>query len=120
MGGGGAGGGPVLAAPHWLRDGDGWRQQSPGWRPGQTWSNLRPTDWRSSLGYRVMLVVAVHLEYHRLGLHVLYEGPGHRDGDVLNVVEVQRGALPAIFQRFSGECLVVPVNKTINNSFVKF
>ena len=111
VGGGGTGGSPVLAAPHWLRDGDGWRQQSPWWRSGQTGSHLRPIDWRGSLGYLVVLVVAIHLEYHRLGFHVLYEGPRHGDGDVLHVVEVQRGALPTIFQRFSGECLVMTVDE---------
>ena len=100
VGGGGAGRGPKLAASHRLRDWDGGGQQTAGRGPGQTWPRLR--EGRShGLGQRVVLVVAVHLKYHRLSLHVLYEGSGHRDGDVLNVVEVKRRSFPVVFQWFS-------------------
>ena len=37
---------------------------------------------------RFLLVVSVHLEYHRLRLHVLNERAGNSNGDVLHVVEV--------------------------------
>ena len=88
VGGGGAGGSPVLAAPHRLGDWDGGGQQTAGWRPGEAGACLRGTRSHGSLGERMLLVVAVHLEYHWLGLHVLYEGPRHGDCDVLNMVEV--------------------------------
>ena len=112
VGGGRAGGSPVLAAPHWLRDWDGWRQQSPWWRPGQAWPNLRPAHWRRRLGQRVLLVVAVHLEYHRLGLDVLDEGSGDGRRDVLHVVEVQRRSFAIILQWLRGERFIMAVDKT--------
>ena len=112
VGGGGAGRSPVLAAPHWLGDGDGRRQKSPWRRPGQAWPNLRPAHCRGSLGNRVVLVVAVHLEYHRLGLDVLDEGSGDGRRDVLHVVEVQRRSFAIILQRLRGERFIMAVDKT--------
>ena len=115
--GSGAGVSPIFAAPDRLADRDGWGQETSWWSsctvPACLCNITSTWSWLP-----VLLVVAVHLEYHRLGLHVLYEGPRDSDGDVLNVVEVQRGALPAIFQRFSRECLVMTVNKTIKSTFI--
>ena len=45
--------------------------------------------------------MAIHLEYHRLCLDVLHEAPGDGGGDVLHVIEVQRGSFAAVLQRFS-------------------
>ena len=61
---------------------------------------------------RVGLVVSVDLEHHGLALDVLDERPGDRNRDVLNVVEVERGALAGVLHRLCGEGFVVPVQKT--------
>ena len=64
---------PVLAAPHWLADGDGWREEAAGRGPGCALSALAHLRPRPTQG--VLLVVAVHLEDDGLALHVLNEGP---------------------------------------------
>ena len=114
MAGGWTGCGSVLAASNWLRDGDGWGEESPGRR---TRSSAR-CDW-VLLGYlveRVLLIVTVHLEYHGLALHVLNEGPGDSHRDVLHVVEVQGCPFPIVFQWFCREGLVMTVDKAENKT----
>jgi len=59
----------------------------------------------------VLLIVAVHLKYHGLALHVLYEGPGDSYRDVLHVVEVQGCSFPIILEWFCREGLIMPVDK---------
>ena len=116
VGGGGAGGGAVLAAPHRRRDRDGGGQQPPGRgaaqsRPGPSGLH-RPSLLGGHPGELVLLVVAVHLEYHRLGLDVLDEGSGDGRRDVLHVVEVQRRSFAIILQWLRGERFIMAVDKT--------
>ena len=119
MRGGGAQGRPELRAPHRCGDRNGWRKKTSWRRPCESSARgaavFRLTNpWSRSPLDRVLLVVAIHLEYHRLCLDVLHEAPGDGGGDVLHVIEVQRGSLAAILQRFSGEGLVVTIDKTLN------
>ena len=115
MRGGGTRGRPELGAPHRRRDGDGGGEQAAGRGPhaarGAAVASLTEPRGRGP-GDRVLLVVAVHLEYHRLRLDVLHEAPGHGGGDVLNMIEVERRSLAAVLQRLSREGLVVTVDKT--------
>lgn len=118
VGGGGAGGGAVLAAPHRRRDRDGGGQQPPGRgaaqsRPGPSGLHRpSPSLLGGHPGELVLLVVAVHLEYHRLGLDVLDEGSGDGRRDVLHVVEVQRRSFAIILQWLRGERFIMAVDKT--------
>jgi hypothetical protein len=59
----------------------------------------------------VLLIVAIHLEYHGLALHVLNEGPGDSHRDVLHMVEVQGCPFPIILKWFCGEGLIMTVDK---------
>ena len=72
---------------------------------------------------RVLLIVAINLEYHGLALHVLDEGPGDSHRDVLHMVEVQGCPFPIIFQWFCREGLIMTVDKAggkkINSNFKK-
>ena len=115
MRGGGTRGRPELGAPHRRRDWDGRGEQAAGRGPhaarGAAVAGLAEPGGRGP-GDRVLLVVAVHLEYHRLRLDVLHEAPGDGRGDVLNVIEVERRSFAAVLQRLSGEGLVVTVDKT--------
>ena len=107
--GGRTGGGSVLAASNWLRNGNGRWKESPGRRARST----TRCD-RVLLGYlmeRVLLIVAIHLKDHGLALHVLNEGPGDSHRDVLHVVEVQGCPFPIVFQWFCREGLVMTVDK---------
>ena len=119
MRGGGAQGSPELGAPHRSGDRNGWRKKTSWRRPcessarGAAVFRLANSRGRRPLD-RVLLVMAIHLEYHRLCLDVLHEAPGDGGGDVLHVIEVQRGSFAAVLQRFSGEGLVVTIDKTLN------
>ena len=116
MRGGGTRGRPELGAPHRRGDWDSGGQQSPRRRAGEATARGAALALTEPGGRgpsdRVLLVVAVHLEYHRLRLDVLHEAPGDSRGDVLHVIEVKGGALAAVLQRFSRECLIVTVDKT--------
>ena len=119
MRGGGAQGRPELGAPHRCGDRDGWRKKTSWRRPCESSARgaavFRLTNpWSWSPLDRVLLVVAIHLEYHRLCLDVLHEAPGDGGCDVLHVIEVERGSLAAVLQRLSGEGLVVTIDKTLN------
>ena len=116
MRGGWTRGRPELGAPHRRGDWDGGRQQSPGRGTSESAARGAAIALTSSGGRGpgdgVLLVVAVHLEYHRLRLDVLHEAPGDSRGDVLHVIEVEGGALAAVLQRLSRERLIVAVDKT--------
>lgn len=59
----------------------------------------------------MLLVVPEDLEHNGLALDVFDEGLGHLYCNILNMVEAKRGSPASVLQGFSGEGLIMAVDK---------